>query len=69
MTEGDFLTTDEVAALLKVSVRQVQDMANAAELPAYRVGGAQRGPWRFVRSEIEAWLRGQRNRPKESAET
>jgi len=69
VTEGDVLTTDEVASLLKVSVRQVQDMASGAELPAYRIGGKQRGNWRFRRTEIEAWLAEQRNRPQTSEST
>ena len=69
MTEGDVLTTDEVASLLKVSVRQVQDMAAGAELPAYRIGGKQRGSWRFRRTEIEVWLTEQRNRPQASEST
>jgi len=69
VTEGDVLTTDEVASLLKVSVRQVQDMAAGAELPAYRIGGKRRGNWRFRRSEIEAWLAEQRNRPQASEST
>lgn len=63
MTAGDVLTTEEVAGLLKVSIRQVQDMAAGSELPAYRIGGKRRGSWRFRKSEIDRWLSEQRNVP------
>lgn len=67
-TEG-LLTTGDVAGLLNVSARQVQDMAAKKELPAYRVGGPKRGQWRFRRDEIETWLVQQRNGPGESEQT
>lgn len=69
MSDEGLLTVDQVAALLQVSVRQVQDMAAGKEIPAYRVGGPKRGPWRFKRSEVEQWLAQQRNQPGESAPT
>lgn len=69
MSDEGLLTTEDVAELLKVSVRQVQDMAAKDEIPAYRVGGPKRGGWRFVRDEIEQWLAQQRNRPQETPPT
>jgi len=55
------VTADDIAELLKVSIRQVQDLAAKKELPAYRIGGAARGSWRFRREEIEQWLARQHN--------
>ena len=46
------LTAPEVAALLRVSVRQVQCLAKAGEVPGFRVGRQ----WRFRRSQLDAWL-------------
>lgn len=69
MTAAGLLTTEEVAQLLQVSARQVQDMAAKKELPAYRVGGPKRGNWRFRRDEIETWLEQQRNQVGESGQT
>ena len=69
MTAEGLLTTDEVAQLLQVSARQVQDMAAKQEIPAYRVGGPKRGQWRFRRDEVEVWLGQQRNQPGESEQT
>ena len=61
----ELLTPRELAALLKVSIRQVQAMAANREIPAFRLSGSQRGEWRFRRSEIDAWLEARRNQPRE----
>lgn len=49
-----FLTTREVAALLRVRERKVYDLAGAGEIPCRRVTGK----LLFPRDEIEAWLGG-----------
>ncbi|MGF1594476.1 MAG: substrate-binding domain-containing protein [Kiloniellaceae bacterium] len=56
MTEAApaFLTTREVAALLRVKERKVYDLAAAGEIPCRRVTGK----LLFPRGEIEAWLAG-----------
>jgi len=57
MMDGDhpeFLTTREVAALLRVRERKVYDMAAASEIPCRRVTGK----LLFPRAEIERWLAG-----------
>jgi putative molybdopterin biosynthesis protein len=50
----DFLTTREVAALLRVKERKVYDLAAAGGIPCRRVTGK----LLFPRREIEAWLAG-----------
>ncbi|MEL6774619.1 MAG: helix-turn-helix transcriptional regulator [Pseudomonadota bacterium] len=50
-----FLTTREVAALLRVRERKVYDLAGAGEIPCRRVTGK----LLFPREEIEAWLAGE----------
>src|SRR3546814_883337 len=47
-----FLTTREVAALLRVKERKVYDLAAAGDIPCRRVTGK----LLFPRAEIEAWL-------------
>lgn len=54
MTEPTFLTTREVADLLRVKERKVYDMAAEGAIPHRRVTGK----LLFPRVEIEAWLSG-----------
>lgn len=49
-----FLTTKELAELLRVKERKVYDLAAAGEVPCRRVTGK----LLFPRAEIEAWLQG-----------
>ena len=55
-TAPEFLTTREVAALLRVKERKVYDLAAAGEIPCRRVTGK----LLFPKAEIEAWLSGGR---------
>ncbi|HEY7350563.1 MAG TPA: Clp protease N-terminal domain-containing protein [Ktedonobacterales bacterium] len=50
------LTSDEVAAYLRVDVVTIRRLVNRGELPAYRIGGE----YRFMKEELEAYLKGQR---------
>jgi len=50
----EFLTTREVAALLRVRERKVYDLAAAGQIPCRRVTGK----LLFPKAEIEAWLAG-----------
>tara|TARA_R110002096_G_scaffold364640_3_gene557758 strand:- start:690 stop:1565 length:876 start_codon:yes stop_codon:yes gene_type:complete len=54
MTEPQFLTTRELAELLRVKERKIYELANAGELPCRRVTGK----LLFPKSEIDAWLGG-----------
>ncbi len=49
-----FLTTKELAKLLRVKERKVYDLAAAGSIPCRRVTGK----LLFPRAEIESWLRG-----------
>ncbi|MFH1843720.1 MAG: helix-turn-helix domain-containing protein [bacterium] len=46
------LTVREVARLLRVNERTVYRMALAGRLPGFRVEGT----WRFLESDIAAWV-------------
>jgi len=55
MTEDhEVLTTEEAAALLRVSTKTVLSLANAGSLPGEKVGRA----WRFLRSDVLGYVRG-----------
>jgi PTS system nitrogen regulatory IIA component len=51
--EPEVLTADEVARLLRLSAKTVRMKAGKGEIPAKKVGKV----WRFVRSDLEAYLR------------
>lgn len=51
----EFLTVQEVAALLKVADKTVYTMAQLGEMPAFKV----RGQWRFRRADIDTWVQQQ----------
>lgn len=53
--EPEFLTTREVAALLRVRDRKVYELANRGEIPCRRVTGKLLVP----RAGVEAWLAGE----------
>jgi excisionase family DNA binding protein len=55
----EFLTTREVAALLRVKQRKVYDLASAGAIPCRRVTGK----LLFPKAEIERWLAGTRDAP------
>ncbi|MCA9635176.1 MAG: helix-turn-helix domain-containing protein [Myxococcales bacterium] len=48
----EVLTIKEVAALLKLAEKTVYAMANAGEIPAFKI----RGQWRIKRTELDQWL-------------
>jgi excisionase family DNA binding protein len=53
----DVLTGDEVAAILRVSRDTVYRLSARGELPGRKVGRI----WRFPKSAIEEYLRGERD--------
>lgn len=58
----DFLTTKEVAALLRVRERRVYELAAAGEIPCRRAIGK----LLFPRREITSWLNGDESAPAEA---
>ena len=53
--DGSILTIKEVAEYLKVNERTVYRLAGAKKIPAFKVGGT----WRFLRSDIDKWIKDQ----------
>lgn len=60
MQTEEVLKLKEVAELLKVGEKTVYSMAQAGELPAFKV----RGQWRFKRIDLDAWIEQQKKTPK-----
>lgn len=56
MNRDEVFTVKEMAALLKVGNRTIYAMALAGDLPAFKV----RGQWRFRKTDVEAWIDGQK---------
>ena len=52
--EPRFLTLEDVAAYLSVSVPQVYAIVRSGELPAIKIGG--RGVWRVDIAQLEAYV-------------
>ena len=52
----EILTIQEIAVLLKLADKTVYSMAQAGELPAFKV----RGQWRFKRDDIDEWIERQK---------
>jgi excisionase family DNA binding protein len=48
----EVLTIKEVAALLKLAEKTVYAMAQAGEIPAFKI----RGQWRIKRTELDQWI-------------
>lgn len=53
LTRDDVMTAHEVGALLHLPGSSVYELARRGALPGHRIGRA----WRFIRQEIEEWLR------------
>jgi excisionase family DNA binding protein len=49
-----FMTLEEVATYLNVSVAQVYALVRSHELPAIKLGG--RGVWRIDKEQLDAYL-------------
>jgi excisionase family DNA binding protein len=52
--EPRFLTLEDVATYLNVSVAQAYALVRSGELPAIKIGG--RGVWRVDKRELEAYV-------------
>jgi excisionase family DNA binding protein len=48
----EVLPIKEVAALLKLAEKTVYAMAQAGEIPAFKI----RGQWRIKRAELDRWI-------------
>jgi excisionase family DNA binding protein len=54
--DEEVLTADEAALLLRVSTKTILALARQGTIPGEKVGRA----WRFVRSDLIAYVRGSR---------
>jgi excisionase family DNA binding protein len=61
--QDEILTTDEAAALLKLTPFTVREYARRGILPARKAGKG----WRFFRPDLVAWVRGEEAPKKEGA--
>jgi excisionase family DNA binding protein len=52
----EVLTIKEVAALLKLAEKTVYAMAQAGEIPAFKI----RGQWRIKRTDLDQWIEDQK---------
>jgi excisionase family DNA binding protein len=52
--EARFLTLEDVATYLNVSVPQAYALVRSGDLPAIKIGG--RGVWRVDRRQLEAFI-------------
>lgn len=52
--EPRFLTLEDVAKYLSVSVQQVYSLVRSGDLPAIKIGG--RGVWRVDKKQLEAYV-------------
>ena len=48
----EIFTLEEVSAYLKAGKRTVYRLAQAGDIPAFKLGGT----WRFRRSELDRWI-------------
>jgi excisionase family DNA binding protein len=48
----EVLTIKDVAEILKLAEKTIYAMANAGEIPAFKI----RGQWRIKRTELDTWL-------------
>jgi excisionase family DNA binding protein len=64
MSNEEILKLKDVATLLKVGEKTVYSMAQAGELPAFKV----RGQWRFSRKDIDKWIEQQKFTPQDSGD-
>lgn len=54
-----WMTAREAAQYLRVSHRTILLWAKTKRIPAHKLSGAQRVTWRFLATELDAYLGGQ----------
>ncbi len=60
MADSEVLTTAQVLELLQIGRTKLWELVRSGGLPAYRIGEGRNGALRFRRSEVLAWLDGNR---------
>ena len=51
-----FVDAFEIAVMIGLHPRTVQQMARDGLIPAYPLGEGKRKTWRFLRSEVREWM-------------
>lgn len=62
--KSDILTITEVAEYLKVAERTLYRLVAAKKIPAFKIGGS----WRFLRPDIDKWIKQQSTAVHRNAE-
>lgn len=63
--DNDIMTMKEVADYLKLNEKTAYRLTSEGKLPAFKVGGS----WRFRKSEIDQWIKGQSNTKRDEKGT
>ena len=56
-----YVGSDEAASFLKLNLRTVQRLAREGAIPAHPFGERSRKTWRFLLSELDAWMKAKVN--------
>ena len=56
MQETAFMTLKEVAGYLRLATITIYRLAERSDLPGHKAGGK----WRFIRTEVDEWLKWRR---------
>ena len=56
-----YVSSDEAASFLKLNLRTVQRLAREGTIPAHPFGERSRKTWRFLLSELDAWMKAKVN--------
>jgi excisionase family DNA binding protein len=59
-----YVTSDEAASFLRLNLRTVQRLAREGTIPAHPFGERSRKTWRFLLSELDAWMKAKVNCPR-----
>jgi len=57
------ITIKDVAIILKVTEKTIYRLVQRGDLPGFKVGGS----WRFLKEDIEAWIKEQKEQAGEDA--
>ena len=56
-----YVSSDEAASFLGLNLRTVQRLAREGTIPAHPFGERSRKTWRFLLSELDAWMKAKVN--------
>ena len=59
-----YVCSEEAARFLKLNLRTIQRLAREGAIPAHPFGEGSRKSWRFLLSELDAWMKAKVNSPR-----